>query len=64
MRVLLGPLVSHTISTNEALVLANAWTIIGSCLVCLGALGSHRIVTSEALVGQSASSSLDTCSCF
>ena len=38
MLVLLGPLVSHTISTSEALVHTDACTSISSCLVLLGAL--------------------------
>ena len=43
MLVLLWPLVSHTISTNEALVHMDACTSINSCLVLLGAPGSHSI---------------------
>ena len=50
MLVLLEAPVSHTISTNEALVLANAWTIIGSCLVMIGAPGRHNIRTNGAMV--------------
>ena len=45
MLVLLGPLVSHTISTSEALVHADACTNISSCLVLLGAPTSHSIDT-------------------
>ena len=62
---MMGALVLPTIGTSRALVRADASTNLGPCaLLCLGALGSHRIVTSGVLVGQSASSSLDTCSCF
>ena len=43
--VLLGPPVSHTISTSEALVHADACTSINSCLVLLGAPTSHSIDT-------------------
>ena len=45
MLVLLGPLVSHTISTSEASVHTDACTSISSCLVLLGAPGSHSIDT-------------------
>ena len=45
MLVLLGPPVSHTISTSEALVHADAFTSISSCLVLLGAPTSHNIDT-------------------
>ena len=45
MLVLLGPPVSHTISTNEALVHADACTSISSCLVLLGAPTSHSFDT-------------------
>ena len=41
--MLLGPPVSHTISTREALVHADACTSISSCLVLLGAPTSHSI---------------------
>ena len=43
MLVLLGPLVSHTISTSEALVHTDAYTIMSSCLLLLGVPGSHSI---------------------
>ena len=58
MLVLLGALVSHTISTNEGLVLANAWTSIGSRLVMIGAPGGPNIGTNGAVVRQGASSNL------
>ena len=38
MLVLLGPLVSHTINTSEALVHVDVCTSISSCLVLLGHL--------------------------
>ena len=45
MLVLLGPPVSHTISTSEALVHADAYTSISSCLMLLAAPTSHNIDT-------------------
>ena len=45
MLVLLVPPVSHTISTSEALVHADACTSISSCLVLLGSPTSHSIDT-------------------
>ena len=54
----------HTISTSEALVRADAWTSIGSCIVLLGAPGWHNIGSSAALVRQGPSSSLGTRLCF
>ena len=45
MLVLLGPPISHTISTREALVHADACTSINSCLVLLGAPTSHNFDT-------------------
>ena len=50
MLVLLGAPVSHTISTNEALVLSDAWTSIGSCLVMIGAPGWDNIRINGAVV--------------
>ena len=50
MLVLSGAPVSHTISTNEALVLSDAWTSIDSCLLLVGALGWHNISTGGTLV--------------
>ena len=61
MLVLLGAPVSYTISTNEALVLSDAWTSFGPCLVLLGAPGWHNIGTIVALVRQDASDSLGSC---
>ena len=63
MVVLLEAPVSHTISTNEALVLSDAWTSIGSCLVMIGAPGWDNIGISGAVVRQSASSNLGSCLC-
>ena len=45
MLVLLGPLVSHIISTSEALVHTDACTSISSCLVLLEAPTSHNFNT-------------------
>ena len=50
MLVLLGAPVSHTISTSEALLRADAWTSIDSCLLLVGAPVSYTISTNEALV--------------
>ena len=61
MLVLLGPLVSDTISTNDALVHTDVCTSISSCLVLLGAPGWHNIGTIVALVRQGASDSLGSC---
>ena len=63
MLVLLGAPVSYTISTNEALVLANAWTSIGSCLVMIGAPSWNNIGTNRAVVRQGASWNLGSCLC-
>ena len=50
MLVLLGAPVSHTISTSEAMLRADAWTSIDSCLLLVGAPGWYNISTSEAFV--------------
>ena len=50
MLVLLGAPVSHTISTNEALLRADAWTNIDSCLLLVGAPSWHNISTGGTLV--------------
>ena len=50
MLVLSGPPVSHTISTSEALLRADAWTSIDSCLLLVGAPGWHNISTGGTLV--------------
>ena len=61
MVVHLGAPVSHTFSTNDALVRTDAWTSFGPCLVLLGAPGWHNIGTIVALVRQGASESLASC---
>ena len=63
MLVLLEAPVSHTISTNEALVLSDAWTSIGSRLMMIGAPGWDNVRISEAVVRQGASSYLGSCLC-
>ena len=50
MLVLLGAPVSHTISTSEALLRADAWTSIDSYLLLVGAPGWHNISTGGTLV--------------
>ena len=50
MLVLLGAPVSHTISTSEALLRADAWTSIDSYLLLVGAPGWHTISTGGTLV--------------
>ena len=50
MLVLLGASVSHTISTSEALLRADAWTSIDSYLLLVGAPGWHNICTGGTLV--------------
>ena len=50
MLVLLGAPVSHTISTSEALLRADAWTSIDSYLLLVEAPGWHNISTGRTLV--------------
>ena len=50
MLVLPGALVSHTISISEALLRADAWTNIDSCLLLVGPPGWHNISTGGTLV--------------
>ena len=50
MLVLPGAPVSNTISTSKALLYADAWTSIDSCLLLVGAPGWHNISTGGTLV--------------
>ena len=50
MLVLLGAPVSHTISTSEALLRADAWTSIDTYLLLVEAPGWHNISTGGTLV--------------